>query len=74
VLQTTFTTAHGVVQVSDAMALPSRDLGPTRALIRRVDRLAGHVPTRWIATLLAHIAQGAIVGDSPRSRDDLQLP
>jgi hypothetical protein len=32
VLQTTFTTAHGVVQVTDAMALPSRDLGPTRAL------------------------------------------
>src|SRR5688572_56859 len=34
VLETTFTTAHGVVQVTDTMALPSSDLGPTRELLR----------------------------------------
>jgi hypothetical protein len=47
VLETTFTTGQGVVRVTDALALPNPELGPTRELIRRVDGLAGRVPTRW---------------------------
>jgi GH15 family glucan-1,4-alpha-glucosidase len=47
VLETTFTTAGGVVRVTDAMALPSTGPLDYNQIVRRVDGLDGRVALRW---------------------------
>lgn len=48
VLETTFTTAHGTVRLTDALTLPdAASLAPGRELVRRIEGLAGSVPMRW---------------------------
>jgi GH15 family glucan-1,4-alpha-glucosidase len=47
VLETTFSTAGGVVRITDAMTVPDDRLGPLRELVRKVEGLSGSVPVRW---------------------------
>ena len=48
VLETTFTTAHGTVRLTDAMTLSDdQAISPMRELVRKAEGMAGTVPLRW---------------------------
>ena len=48
VLETTFTTASGVVRVTDALLFHGLHLAPLRELVRHVEGLSGTVAMRWV--------------------------
>ena len=63
VLETTFTTAEGVVRVTDAMLLADEMLSPARELARRVEGLAGRARLRWrVEPRFGYGARSARVG------------
>src|SRR5690349_11191803 len=47
VLETTYTTRHGTVRVTEALTLHGGGQVPWRELARRVEGLAGDVPMQW---------------------------
>jgi GH15 family glucan-1,4-alpha-glucosidase len=47
VLETTFTTARGVVRIVDALTIPGERLAPMRELARAIEGVSGTVPMRW---------------------------
>jgi GH15 family glucan-1,4-alpha-glucosidase len=47
VLETLFTTEHGVVRVTDAMTVSDHQLEPMRELARAIEGVSGRVEMRW---------------------------
>lgn len=48
VLQTEFSTDHGVVRVTDGVTVDNAQDAPWRELVRRVEGISGAVPMRWL--------------------------
>ena len=59
VLETVYSTAGGVVRVTDAMTVPGDALGPLRELSRRVQGETGSVPMAWSVDARFGYAGGA---------------
>lgn len=62
VLETTFETASGTVQVLDAMTLPSAALSPQRELVRKIEAVSGAVPMRFELVPSFDFGRGATFG------------